>query len=197
MLELGGIPVRFRRKRASPLPAVSEMQAVWHYTRLPQKNSSTDTQSCPLGSCTMKSGSRGCNSLAMLPGFVARHPNAPESHSQGFLACMYELQEMLKVTTGMTAVALIPAAGAQGEFASVAMTRADHGARGDSTRTEILVPEAVEALDRFVDTLVKIKAEALDEPDLIEGAPDSPPVRRLDENRVTRELDRRFQAAEA
>ncbi len=118
------------------------MQAVRHYTRLSQKNFSIDTHFYPLGSCTMKYNPRACNSLAMLPGFLARHPLAPDSHSQGFMACLYELQEILKHVTGMSAVSLSPAAGAQGEFAGVAMIRAYHDARGDSARTEILVPDA-------------------------------------------------------
>jgi glycine dehydrogenase subunit 2 len=78
----------------------------------------------------------------MLPGLLARHPLAPESHSQGFLACLYELQEILKAVTGMKAVSLTPAAGAQGEFAGVAMIRAYHRSRTDAARTEILVPDA-------------------------------------------------------
>jgi glycine dehydrogenase subunit 2 len=78
----------------------------------------------------------------MLPEFLGRHPLAPESHGQGFLACMYELQEMLKEVTGMQGVALSPMAGAHGEFAGVAMIRAYHRARGDLKRTEIIVPEA-------------------------------------------------------
>jgi glycine dehydrogenase subunit 2 len=118
------------------------MQVVRHYTRLSQQNFSIDTQFYPLGSCTMKYNPRACNSLAMLPGFLARHPLAPESHSQGYMACLYELQETLKEVTGMKAVSLTPAAGAQGEFAGVAMIRAYHEARGDADRTEILVPDA-------------------------------------------------------
>jgi glycine dehydrogenase subunit 2 len=118
------------------------MQVVRHYTRLSQQNFSIDTQFYPLGSCTMKYNPRACNSLAMLPGFLARHPLAPESHSQGYMACLYELQETLKEVTGMKAVSLTPAAGAQGEFAGVAMIRAYHEARGDAGRTEILVPDA-------------------------------------------------------
>jgi glycine dehydrogenase subunit 2 len=42
----------------------------------------------------------------------------------------------------MKATSLSPAAGAQGEFAGVAMIRAYHDARGDETRNEILVPDA-------------------------------------------------------
>ena len=136
------IPAGLRRRTRPALPEVSEMQAVRHYTRLSQKNFSIDTHLYPLGSCTMKYNPRACNSLAMLPGFLGRHPLAPETHGQGFLACLYELQEMLKEVTGMHAVSLAPSAGAQGEFAGVAMIRAYHQARGDHARTEMLVPDA-------------------------------------------------------
>jgi glycine dehydrogenase subunit 2 len=140
--ELSDIPAELQRQTPPSLPEVSEMQAVRHYTRLSQKNFSIDTHFYPLGSCTMKYNPRACNSLAMLPGFLARHPLAPDSHSQGFMACLYELQEILKQVTGMSAVSLSPAAGAQGEFAGVAMIRAYHDARGDNERSEILVPDA-------------------------------------------------------
>jgi len=51
----------------------------------------------------MKYNPRACISLAMLDGFLARHPYAAESLSQGFLSCMYELQEILADVTGMKA----------------------------------------------------------------------------------------------
>ncbi len=124
------------------MPEVSEMQVVRHYTRLSQQNFSIDTQFYPLGSCTMKYNPRGCNTLAMLPGFLARHPAAPDSHGQGFMACVHDLQEILKEVTGMAEVSLSPAAGAQGEFAGVAMIRAYHLGRGDTARNEVLVPDA-------------------------------------------------------
>jgi glycine dehydrogenase subunit 2 len=136
------LPAAFRRKQRAALPEVSELQAVRHYTRLSQQNFSIDTHFYPLGSCTMKYNPRACNTLASLPGFLARHPAAPETHSQGIMACLFELQDMLKVVTGMHAVSLAPAAGAQGEFAGVSMIRAYHDARGDRARREILVPDA-------------------------------------------------------
>jgi glycine dehydrogenase subunit 2 len=136
------IPEALRRRRRPLLPEVSEMQAVRHYTRLSQKNFSIDTHFYPLGSCTMKYNPRACNKLAMLPQFLGRHPHAPPSSGQGFLACLYELQEMLKDVTGMQGVSLTPLAGAQGEFAGVAMIRAYHESRADAARTEILVPDA-------------------------------------------------------
>jgi len=141
-IENTDIPAQFLRKTAPKLPEVSELQAVRHYTRLSQKNFSIDTHFYPLGSCTMKYNPRACNSLAMLSGFLNRHPAAPDSHSQGILACLYELQQILTEVTGMKGVSLAPAAGAQGEFTGVAMIRAYHEARGDSARTEMLVPDA-------------------------------------------------------
>jgi glycine dehydrogenase subunit 2 len=136
------IPAHLLRADQPLLPEVSEMQAVRHFTRLSQKNFSIDTQFYPLGSCTMKYNPRACNTLALLPGFLGRHPLAPESHGQGFLACMYDLQEILKGVTGMKGVSLTPMAGAQGELAGVLMIRAYHQARGDTARTEIICPDA-------------------------------------------------------
>jgi glycine dehydrogenase subunit 2 len=138
----GNIPAEFLRDEAPLLPEVSELQVVRHFTRLSQQNFSIDTQFYPLGSCTMKYNPRACNSLALLPGFAGRHPLGPVSHGQGFLICMFELQEMLKSVTGMKAVSLTPMAGAQGELAGVAMIRAYHVARGDHDRDEIIVPDA-------------------------------------------------------
>jgi glycine dehydrogenase subunit 2 len=134
------IPEHLRRAVPPALPQVSELQAVRHFTRLSQMNFSIDTHFYPLGSCTMKYNPKACNSYAMLPEFLGRHPLGPEP--QGFLACMWELQEMLQEITGMQAVSLTPMAGAQGEFAGVAMIRAYHRARNDAARTEIIVPQA-------------------------------------------------------
>jgi len=136
------IPESQLRKVQPALPEVSELQVVRHYTNLSAKNFSIDNQFYPLGSCTMKYNPRGAHGAASLPGFLGRHPLAPEAVSQGFLACLYDLQEILKDVTGMQGVSLTPMAGAQGEFVGVAMIRAYHEARGDLERNEILVPNA-------------------------------------------------------
>src|SRR5262247_2313991 len=128
------IPPELERRAPLLLPEVSELDAVRHYTRLSQRNFSIDTQFYPLGSCTMKYNPRACNAAAMLVSFLARHPLAPEQSGQGFMACLFELQEMLKDVSGMAAVSLTPMAGAQGEFAGAAMIRAYHRQRGDDKR---------------------------------------------------------------
>ncbi len=139
---LAELPAALLRDEGPRLPEVSELQVVRHYTNLSRRNFSIDTQFYPLGSCTMKYNPRGAHKAAMLPGFLNRHPLAPEAASQGFLACLHDLQEILKAVTGMRGVSLTPMAGAQGELAGVAMIRAYHLARGDLARTEILVPSA-------------------------------------------------------
>jgi len=159
--DISDIPAGMLRETPPMLPEVSEMQVVRHYTRLSQKNFSIDTQFYPLGSCTMKYNPRACNRLAMLPGFLARHPLAPEAMGQGFLACMYELQEMLREVTGMPAVSLSPAAGAQGEFAGVAMIRAYHDARNDTARDEILVPDAAHGTNPATATMCGYKVREI------------------------------------
>jgi glycine dehydrogenase subunit 2 len=136
------VPAALRRAQRPLLPEVSELDVVRHYTRLSQLNFSIDTHFYPLGSCTMKYNPKACNAAALLPEFAGRHPLSSVTRGQGFLACMYELQEMLKAVTGMRAVALSPLAGAHGEFAGVAMIRAYHRARGDLERNEIIVPQA-------------------------------------------------------
>src|SRR5260221_13122269 len=114
---LADLPAKLRRVRPPELPQVGELEAVRHFTRLSQLNFSIDTHFYPLGSCTMKYNPKACNQYAMLPEFLARHPLGPESHGQGFLACLYELQEMLKEVTGMQGVALSPMAVAHGAIA--------------------------------------------------------------------------------
>ncbi|MCS6803472.1 MAG: aminomethyl-transferring glycine dehydrogenase subunit GcvPB, partial [Chloroflexota bacterium] len=137
------LPAELRRETPPALPECSELDVVRHYTRLSQRNFSIDTHFYPLGSCTMKYNPRAANALAMLPGFLERHPYAPEALSQGFLACMWELQQILAEVTGMRGgVSLTPMAGAQGELAGVAMIMAYHRHRGDRKRREIIVPDA-------------------------------------------------------
>ena len=80
---LGGL----RRQNDIGLPGLSEPQVVRHFTRLSQKNYAIDMGVYPLGSCTMKYNPRACNSLAMLPQFLARHPSAPCTVETGCNGC--------------------------------------------------------------------------------------------------------------
>ncbi len=159
--DLPPIPPTLLREAPPALPEVSELQVVRHYTNLSRRNFSIDTQFYPLGSCTMKYNPRGAHKAASLAGFLARHPLAPERCSQGFLACLLELQDLLCEVTGMAAVSLAPMAGAQGEFAGIAMIRAYHLARGDTARDEIIVPAAAHGTNPATATMCGYKVREI------------------------------------
>jgi glycine dehydrogenase subunit 2 len=159
--EITDIPEEFLREVPALLPEVSELQVVRHYTRLSQSNFSIDTHFYPLGSCTMKYNPRACNKYAMLPEFLMRHPQSAVTTGQGFLQCLYELQEILKDISGMKGVSLTPLAGAQGEFAGVAMIRAYHDSRDDQRRDEILVPDAAHGTNPATATMCGYKVREI------------------------------------
>jgi len=125
-----------------PLPEVSEVDLVRHYTLLSQMNYSVDTVFYPLGSCTMKYNPKINEEMARLPGFVNLHPYQDEESVQGALFLMYYLQAFLKEVGGFAGVSLQPAAGAHGELTGVLMMRAYHRDRGDVARDVILVPDS-------------------------------------------------------
>ena len=100
-------------------PDLSEGEVVRHYTRLSTWNYGVDTGFYPLGSCTMKYNPKTNERQAGLKGFAAAHPLLPTALSQGALRLMYELERDLAEITGLDAVTLQPAAGAQGELAGM------------------------------------------------------------------------------
>jgi glycine dehydrogenase subunit 2 len=168
------IPKKFLRVEAPALPEVSEFDVVRHYSRLSRLNYSVDTHFYPLGSCTMKYNPRINEDMARLAGFAALHPLAPAAQSQGALALMHELAAMLAEISGMNAVSLQPAAGAQGEFAGVLMIRAYHLANGEK-RTKVLVPDSAHGTNPASTALagyevVEVKSHANGEVDLAELA---------------------------
>jgi len=124
------------------LPEVSELQVVRHFVKLSQFNHAIDKGFYPLGSCTMKYNPKINEDVARLPGFATLHPGTDPEGSQGALALMYTLQNWLAEVSGFAGVSLVPAAGAQGEFAGILMIRKYHLDRGDEQRTKILVPNS-------------------------------------------------------
>jgi len=125
-----------------PLPELSELDVVRHFTHISNLNYSIDFGFYPLGSCTMKYNPKVNEAAARLPGFAHTHPLQPIETVQGNLALMFELQEWLKEISGMAAVTLQPAAGAQGEYVGVLIMRAYHISRGDRKRTKMLIPDS-------------------------------------------------------
>ncbi len=135
------LPDAFLREEL-PLPELSELDVVRHFTHLSKLNYSIDGGFYPLGSCTMKYNPRINEVTARMPGFLKEHPLQPIETAQGSLVIMYLLQETLKEITGFDAVTLQPAAGAHGELVGSLIMRAYHRSRGDVKRTKILIPDS-------------------------------------------------------
>ncbi|MFP6706095.1 MAG: aminomethyl-transferring glycine dehydrogenase subunit GcvPB [Alphaproteobacteria bacterium] len=132
---LGGL----ERNADIGLPGLSEPQVVRHFVRLSRNNFAIDAGLYPLGSCTMKHNPRLNEKLARLPGFADLHPMQPMETIQGALELIDSLADWLLTLTGMSAIAMSPAAGAHGELCGLMCIRAALEARGDA-REVVLVP---------------------------------------------------------
>ncbi len=133
---------KFVRKASPRLPELTEGDVVRHYTNLSRLNYSVDVGFYPLGSCTMKYNPKVNEAAASLDGFLNIHPYQDQKSVKGALELMYNLQEALKVISGMDALTLQPAAGAHGEYTGVAIIRAYHTYRKDFDRTEMIIPDS-------------------------------------------------------
>ena len=135
------VPEQFRRAKAPALPEISERDLVRHYTRLSQRNWAIDVGAYPLGSCSMKYNPKVAEEVAALPGFAGLHPLADDDLVQGALELLGTLQEALCEATGMDAITMQPAAGAQGELTGLLIMRAFHEANGDARR-RVVIPDS-------------------------------------------------------
>src|SRR5271170_349888 len=135
------IPVAHLAGSPPPMPELSELDVVRHYTNLSALNMSIDSNFYPLGSCTMKYNPKRNERLAALPGLTAQHPYQDESTLQGLLAILYDLQQILAEIAGLAAVSLQPAAGAQGELTALLVAAAFFRDKGEK-RTQVLIPDS-------------------------------------------------------
>ena len=132
---------RFLRSHLN-LPELSQNQVVRYFLGLSRLNYGVDTGFYPLGSCTMKYNPMVNEDIGRLPGFTLVHPLQPEATVQGALAVLHRLQQALATITGMDAVGLAPAAGAQGELCGILMVKAFLEDQGHADRRKVLIPDS-------------------------------------------------------
>lgn len=151
-----------------PLPEVSESDLVRHFTNLSQRNFSIDTNFYPLGSCTMKYNPKRHERVAAHAAFAHLHPLQDDDSCQGMLEVLWEMQGFLAEISGLPAVSLQPAAGAQGELTALYVAAAYFRDRGETSRKKVLVPDSAHgtnpasaALAGFESVTVKSTAKGL------------------------------------
>jgi len=130
-----------RRGGVEDFPEVSEIEVIRHFTRLSTWNFAIDLGMYPLGSCTMKYNPRVNEFVARLTGISTEHPYQPQELSQGCLKILKLLENCLLEITGMDAITLQPAAGAQGELTGLLLIRAHHTKNGNP-RKRVLIPDS-------------------------------------------------------
>ncbi len=135
------LPDSLKRNEKINIPDIDETQVVRHFHHLSQINYGIDSGIYPLGSCTMKYNPKICGEIASWDGFAGTNPYQDVSTIQGNLQVMFELERMLCEITGMDYFSLQPAAGAQGEFLGMLLTRAYHESNKDFERNEIILPD--------------------------------------------------------
>lgn len=175
------LPEAFLRSELD-LPEVGELQVVRHFVTLSKKNYSIDSGFYPLGSCTMKYNPKINEDVARLAGFAQLHPLTDPEGSQGALALMYQLQEWLSEIAGFAGATLVPAAGAQGEFAGILMIHKYHQERGDTQRTKILVPNSAHGTNPATASMVGL--EVVETPSNDQGNVDIEALRALCDDTV-------------
>jgi glycine dehydrogenase subunit 2 len=124
-----------------PLPELGEITLIRHFVNLSNRNFSIDTNFYPLGSCTMKYNPKRHERLVALPGMANLHPLQTDESCQGMLELLWEMQNLLAEIAGLDAVALQPAAGAQGELSALLVAAAYFRDRGE-IRTRVLIPDS-------------------------------------------------------
>jgi glycine dehydrogenase subunit 2 len=150
-------PQQILRQTPLNLPEISEIDLTRHFAALAKRNMGIDTNFYPLGSCTMKLNPRINEYCASLPGFTRTHPMAPDETVQGNLQVIFELITFLCEVCGMQAGSLVPNAGAQGEFVGIQMIAAYHRKKGDTERTELLVPDNAHGTNPATATMAGFK----------------------------------------
>jgi glycine dehydrogenase subunit 2 len=136
----GWIPNGLLREDIPGFPELGELEVLRHFTRLSQLNFAIEGQFYPLGSCTMKYNPKVNEVVARLPGFSLLHPLTPPELIQGAMELLYDLERCLAEISGMDAVTLQPAAGAQGELTGLMVIRAFLAGQGNPRR-KIIVPD--------------------------------------------------------
>ena len=139
----------------------SETEMLRYIRKLSDKDIALDRAMIPLGSCTMKLNATSEMIPVSWSEFSNIHPFAPKDQLAGYSRLINEMEEMLALLTGYSAISLQPNAGSQGEYAGLLAIDAFHKSN-DESRNICLIPKSAHGTNPASAQMVGLKVVPVD-----------------------------------
>ena len=135
----------------------TETELLRYIRKLSDKDIALDRAMIPLGSCTMKLNATSEMVPVSWPEFSNIHPFAPRDQLAGYEQLIAEMEDMLAILTGYSAISLQPNAGSQGEYAGLLAIDAFHKNNNDFDRDICLIPRSAHGTNPASAQMVGLK----------------------------------------
>ena len=135
----------------------TETELLRYIRKLSDKDIALDRAMIPLGSCTMKLNATSEMIPVSWPEFSNIHPFAPKDQLAGYEQLITEMEDMLAILTGYSAISLQPNAGSQGEYAGLLAIDAFHKNNNDFDRDICLIPRSAHGTNPASAQMVGLK----------------------------------------
>ena len=130
--------------------------------RLEDSDISLNKSMIALGSCTMKLNSASEMTPVTWREFSQPHPFTPVEQMEGYRNLFTDLKNWLRSITGFSGVSLQPNAGAQGEFAGLAVIRKFHEKNEQTNRKICLIPSSAHGTNPASAQMAGMKVVVID-----------------------------------
>ncbi len=140
----------------------SETEMLRYLKKLEDLDISLNKSMIALGSCTMKLNSASEMTPVTWREFSQPHPFTPVEQMEGYRNLFTDLKNWLRSITGFSGVSLQPNAGAQGEFAGLAIIRKFHEKNEQTNRKICLIPSSAHGTNPASAQMVGMKVVVID-----------------------------------